>query len=431
MFVANPIPTPDITDFPSTTKTYGDAPFSLSAHSTSEGAITYSIDDAGIATVSGTTVTIHGAGSTFMRLHQAPWGIYSATTTVSAALIVHPIAPSITFDDATRAYDTYSFSLASFVTSTSDGPFEFMSSNPSVLSIDGYFASILSSGTTTITAVETAYGNYAAATATSVFTVPGVCADNACGIYSSSCSIDTHGAMCHCVAGVTGARCTIGIDACALSPCGVHGVCTRTSTLPGESPPLNSHTCSCDPGFYGASCSLVSMAPPPDITFDPIVKYLGDAPFHIAVTSTSAGLLSFGSSNLSVATVSADMCTVVGVGTSTIVVYQSIDGDAYSSSTASTLMTVYENYCTGHANPCENGGTCTPNMESYACSCAPGFYGATCTDTVSTMNCDGSSGGLTCQNEGSCNATSGGGECSCAPCFFGPYCEFFDVVSCA
>lgn len=34
--------------------------------------------------------------------------------------------------------------------------------------------------------------------------------------------------------------------------------------------------------------------------------------------------------------------------------------------------------CTQKPNPCQNGGTCSPRLESYECSCQRGFSGAHC-----------------------------------------------------
>jgi hypothetical protein len=59
--------------------TYGDAPFAVSATSTSPGAIAYSVVS-GPATVSGSTVTLTGAGTVVLQASQAASGSYSAAT---------------------------------------------------------------------------------------------------------------------------------------------------------------------------------------------------------------------------------------------------------------------------------------------------------------------------------------------------------------
>ncbi|MGC6413484.1 MAG: FG-GAP-like repeat-containing protein, partial [Bacteroidia bacterium] len=83
---------PTIT-FSNITKTFGDSNFNLSSTSSSTGAIIYSITDSAVATVSGTTVTLVGAGTTSITLTQSADDNYlaktvTATLTVNAAVAV-------------------------------------------------------------------------------------------------------------------------------------------------------------------------------------------------------------------------------------------------------------------------------------------------------------------------------------------------------
>jgi hypothetical protein len=414
-------------EFNAITKTYGNSPFSLTATSTSSGARTFTSGNTDVATISGATVTIIGAGTSTISLVQSAEDGYASATT-SAILTVNKATPVLTFNDVTHAYDTYPYAFIFSSTNHEGGTFSFLSSNETVATIDGTSANIHASGTALITLTQTASANYIAVSTTAVLTVPGVCAVGACGDYSTSCTINTVSASCSCVAGVTGARCSIGIDACASFPCGVHGSCVRISTLGGISPPLNSHTCTCDTGYHGASCDLVGDPPDPEITFQEIIKYVGDSSFALAVTSTSGGSMSFLSSNASVATVSGGMCTIAGIGTTTITVNQASQGYLYAAGSSSTLMTVYENYCTSHVNPCLNGGTCSPNLTSFACACTTGYSGSIC--DLSAHNCDGSEG-VTCHNGGTCMPDGSGGSCACAMCYMGATCEEFDSITCA
>ena len=72
--------------------TYGDAPFTVSAASNSTGAITYSLVS-GPATISGSTVTLTGAGTVVLMASQAAASIYAAgsqtaTFTVAAGFTI-------------------------------------------------------------------------------------------------------------------------------------------------------------------------------------------------------------------------------------------------------------------------------------------------------------------------------------------------------
>jgi hypothetical protein len=75
--------------------TYGDAPFTVSATSNSSGAITYSMVS-GPATVSGSTVTLTGAGTVVLQASQAAAGNYAAGTQ-NATFTVATEAQTITF----------------------------------------------------------------------------------------------------------------------------------------------------------------------------------------------------------------------------------------------------------------------------------------------------------------------------------------------
>jgi formylglycine-generating enzyme required for sulfatase activity len=70
------------------------------------------------------------------------------------------------------------------------------------------------------------------------------------------------------------------------------------------------------------------------------------------------------------------------------------------------------------SRPCQNGGTCTDQVNGFACSCAAGFTGPTC--AVDVDDCASSP----CRNGGTCADRLNGFSCSCAPGFLGTTCEY-------
>ena len=84
---------PSIT-FNNISKNYGDTAFSVSPSSNSGGSFSYSSDNTAVATVSGNTVTIVGAGTAHITATQAASGNYSGGTAI-ATLTVNTIAPTI------------------------------------------------------------------------------------------------------------------------------------------------------------------------------------------------------------------------------------------------------------------------------------------------------------------------------------------------
>ncbi len=411
----SPAPTVPSIIFGSFTKTYNDAPFSLSATSDSDGAFTYLSGNTAVATVSGATTTIVGAGTSTITVTQSASGSFTSAST-SVLLTVNQALPVITFNDFSEIFDGESVVVA--VSSTSPGSYYFSnSSNVGVAAVaSGHTLNLIGPGTTTLILIQNPSDNYDSAVRTAVLTVSSTCATSVCSNYGACTFVGSGEFSCACASGLAGADCSIAVNECLESPCGDHGTCARTSTLGGPVPPLNSHTCTCDSGFSGTACETDNN---PEITFNNIIEYFSGTPFDITLsaTSTSPGAFSFISSNTSTATISGNTCTILSSGDSTLRANQSASG-GFVSGWADAFLTVYRNAC--QDSPCHNGGACTPNLDSYTCVCTDGFGGS---------NCDATCGDLTCQNGGVCSES--GNSCDCNPCFIGPECADFDVANCA
>jgi len=86
--------------------TYGDAPFTITSVTggSSGQAVTFSSNNLAVATVSGTTVTITGAGTATITANQAAYTNFAAATPVSQTLTVAQAALSITAANASRVF---------------------------------------------------------------------------------------------------------------------------------------------------------------------------------------------------------------------------------------------------------------------------------------------------------------------------------------
>ena len=104
-------------------KTFGDAPFALSASTSSGLPVTFSVVS-GPCTVAGSTVTITGAGLCEIEASQAGNGDYEAAASVTRTVTVQPAPLTITASDGTMTYGgtspTVTPSYSGFV--GSDGP---------------------------------------------------------------------------------------------------------------------------------------------------------------------------------------------------------------------------------------------------------------------------------------------------------------------
>ena len=152
------------------TRNFGDADFVIVAVSTSdsEGAITYESSVPGVATVNADTglVSITGTGSTVIKGKQVV-GINYPAGEISYTLTVNAIAATITWTAPVAAVtgtvvvdmNTAGFTVAA--TSNSGGAVTYSSSETGVANIvNGNKVNIKTPGTTTITAHQTADGNY-------------------------------------------------------------------------------------------------------------------------------------------------------------------------------------------------------------------------------------------------------------------------------
>lgn len=143
--------------------TFGDAPFNLTATASSGLSVSYSSSNTLVATVSGNTVTIVGAGSTTITASQNGDANWNPALNVQQNLTVDKADQTITFDPLADVLDTDpDFNLTA--TSTSGLTIAYSSSNPAVATVSGNTVTIVGVGTTTITASQAGDDNYNAAT---------------------------------------------------------------------------------------------------------------------------------------------------------------------------------------------------------------------------------------------------------------------------
>jgi uncharacterized protein YjdB len=149
---------------------FGDAPFTPAyPTSNSSGAFTYTSSVPSVATVNSSSgvVTIVSIGSTTIRATQAASGGYTSAY-VEASVTINPIAPTFSnggvFTIANRDVGDAPFT-PTYLTSNSSGAFTYTSSVPSVASVHPTtgLVTIVSIGSTTITATQAAAGNYTSA----------------------------------------------------------------------------------------------------------------------------------------------------------------------------------------------------------------------------------------------------------------------------
>lgn len=172
------------------TQTYGNAPFTVSATSASTGAVTYSVVS-GPASISGVTVTLTGAGTVVLSASQVASGNYGAATGTTS-FVVMPLVPTLTFAAIpAQTYGNAPFTVSA--TSASTGAVTYaVVSGPAKIS--GATVTLSGAGTVVLSASQVADGNYAAATATTSFTVAAQSFTLSAGTGSSSATTTAGGA---------------------------------------------------------------------------------------------------------------------------------------------------------------------------------------------------------------------------------------------
>ena len=156
-----------------TTKTYGAAPFTISATSSAGLTVAFTSDTLDVCTVTGSSITILSAGTCTITASQAGTSNYDAATaapvsfTISkasqATLTVVPDTTSSTYDPITPVTIALSASGGS-----GDGALTYAASTPTICTVTESTVTILAAGTCTVSVSKASDTNYLGATSAGV-----------------------------------------------------------------------------------------------------------------------------------------------------------------------------------------------------------------------------------------------------------------------
>jgi len=135
--------------------TFGDAPFTVSATSNSTGAFTYSVVS-GPATISGSTVTLTGAGPVVLQASEAADANFAASTQ-NAAFTVAAATPVIVFAVPNHTFGDAPFTVSA--TSNSTGAFTY-SVVSGAATISGSTVTLTGAGAVVLQSSEAATSSY-------------------------------------------------------------------------------------------------------------------------------------------------------------------------------------------------------------------------------------------------------------------------------
>jgi len=301
--------------------TFGEAPFTLTATSSAGLTVTFTSSDPAIVSIDGNTATIHKAGSVVITASQNGDASTDKAPDVPQNLLVKKADQSISFSALPEiSYSPLPFFL--FATSSSGLPVSFSSTDPTVVSVQGSFASINMPGSAYIIAHQPGNDNYNAATDVQQLLVidKGEQTIFFDSIYSKTygdpdfdlvASTDfgspvTFTIADPSIAAINGSTVTI------LSA----GTTTITAHQPGDS-------------YYNPAPDvkrvLLVNKKTQTITFVPPSAAVFGTSFDLAGTATSGLAVSYHSNNPSIATINGTTVTMVGTGNVTITASQAGD----------------------------------------------------------------------------------------------------------
>jgi hypothetical protein len=330
--------TPVLGNFLFTDKTIGSAAFQIDPpSSTSNGLITYTSSNTAVATISGTTMTIIGVGSSTITATQATTTTYLSGTITATFQVTNITTVLTNFFVPTKKLGNAAFQITD-PSSNSIGAFTYTSSNTAVATISGNMVTIVGVGTSTITANQAAVTNYTSGTTTTVFTVnpfqDTTVLSNFLSLAKTFGDVDfliqppttnsdatfTYTSSNTSVATIDGNMITIvGVGSSTITA-------NQASTLN-----YTSETITTTLQVSQLTTVITGLSFP--------TKTFGDAAFQITTTSNRDGLITYTSSDTSVATISGSTITIVGAGTSTITASQESTPN-YTSGTIAATLTV-------------------------------------------------------------------------------------------
>jgi hypothetical protein len=326
---------PTITNFSVPTKTYVDASFNIAdPSSNSPGSFSYISSDASVCTIIGNTVTIVGAGNCVITATQAETNNFFSGD-ISSNFVVNKANPTITnFSVPTQTFGNAPFNIVD-PSSNSPGSFSYISSDPSICSINGNTVTILAAGNCVITATQAATNNYNEGQNTTIFNViqaiptigqllipPGTFGDSSFNIIDPSSNS-------------SGSFSYISTD---LSCATVSG---NTITIVGAGSTTIFAVQSATTNYVSSGVQttfIVNKATPVLSNFPNITKNFGDNSFNLVdPSSNSNGLFIYSSDNTNVAKINGNTVQIVGGGIATITAQQQSTNNYNSASIYCTL----------------------------------------------------------------------------------------------
>ena len=318
-------------------KTFGAAPFPVSATASSGLPVSFASLTSPVCTVSVATVTVVAAGTCTVQASQPGNATYAAAPNVSQSFAVAKAAQTITFAAlAAKTYGAVPFTVTA--TASSALPVSFVSTTTTVCTVAGSTVTIVTGGTCTIQARQAGNGNYNAATSVNQgFVVTKAAQTIAFGALGSR----TYGNPPFAVSATASSGLAVTFSSSTAGVCTVSGstvtivsggTCTINAAQAGNTSYLAATT-------VGQSFAVGKAGQ--TITFGVLANQTyGVAPFALSATASSGLAVTFTSTATTVCTVSGGTVTIRTGGTCTINAAQAGNASYVAATTVSRSFTV-------------------------------------------------------------------------------------------
>ncbi|MEQ9101763.1 MAG: choice-of-anchor D domain-containing protein [Imperialibacter sp.] len=315
-------------------KTYGDAPFDLTASVDTDQEISFSSSNPEVASTEGKTVTIHKAGTVTITASVAATELYNAASK-QQSLTINGVEQILTFEPLPeKTYGDAPFELSATASSGLDVTFS--SSDAAIASIEGVTVTILKAGSVTITASQAGNDNYSSATATQTLTINKA----AQTITFAALPAKTFGDAPFALAASTTSGLAVAYASSDATVAKVDGT-TVTLLKPGSAA-ITASQAGSDNYLAAASVeqSLVVNKAGQTISFEPLAtKTYGDPAFELSASSSTGLPITFTSSDPAVIIVEGNSALIAKAGEVTITASQA-GNDNYNAASAEQTLTI-------------------------------------------------------------------------------------------
>uniref|UniRef100_G3PUJ9 Delta-like protein n=1 Tax=Gasterosteus aculeatus aculeatus TaxID=481459 RepID=G3PUJ9_GASAC len=208
---------------------------------------------------------------------------------------------------------------------------------------------------------------------------------------------------CSCLPGYTGASCEIQVSECSGNPCRNGGSCSDNDS---------GYKCTCPPGFYGNNCELSANTCADGPCFN--AGRCTDNPEGGYFCQCPMGYAGFNCEK-KIDHCSSNPCSNGAKCVDLVNSYQCQCPEGFSGQNCEGSSSL-SGYC--QSFPCQNGGTCQEEANGYTCTCPPAYTDENCSSPISRCHHD------PCHNGATCHERGGRYVCACVPGYGGHNCQF-------